>query len=405
MKLNNQIVKELKKDFPIFDNYKNLVYLDNGATTQKPRQVIEKIKEFYESFNANIHRGLYELSERATEEYKRAREIVAKFINAKTDEIIFTKSTTDSINSLAYCIVSIIPKEKNEIVLTEMEHHSNLIPWQEFAKRLGFKLRFIRVKDDFTLDLEDARTLISEKTAIISLTHISNSLGIINPIKEISRIAKEKNALVVVDAAQSTGHMKVDVKDLGCDFLAFSGHKMLAPFGIGVLYGKRELLEKMNPFNFGGGMINSVSFEDASWAEIPEKFEAGTQNIAGAIALAEAIKYLEKIGMENIELWERELVNYLYEKIKNLDFIEIYNKNPKTGILSINVKGIHPHDVSSLLDDYDIAVRAGHHCNMPLMKRLRLHGTIRISLYFYNTFEDIDKLVEGIKKVEEKFGR
>ncbi len=405
MKLNNQIVKELKKDFPIFDNYKNLVYLDNGATTQKPRQVIEKIKEFYESFNANIHRGLYELSERATEEYKRAREIVAKFINAKTDEIIFTKSTTDSINSLAYCIVSIIPKEKNEIVLTEMEHHSNLIPWQEFAKRLGFKLRFIRVKDDFTLDLEDARTLISEKTAIISLTHISNSLGIINPIKEISRIAKEKNALVVVDAAQSIGHMKVDVKDLGCDFLAFSGHKMLAPFGIGVLYGKRELLEKMNPFNFGGGMINSVSFEDASWAEIPEKFEAGTQNIAGAIALAEAIKYLEKIGMENIELWERELVNYLYEKIKNLDFIEIYNKNPKTGILSINVKGIHPHDVSSLLDDYDIAVRAGHHCNMPLMKRLRLHGTIRISLYFYNTFEDIDKLVEGIKKVEEKFGR
>ena len=230
MKLNNQIVKELKKDFPIFDNYKNLVYLDNGATTQKPRQVIEKIKEFYESFNANIHRGLYELSERATEEYKRAREIVAKFINAKTDEIIFTKSTTDSINSLAYCIVSIIPKEKNEIVLTEMEHHSNLIPWQEFAKRLGFKLRFIRVKDDFTLDLEDARTLISEKTAIISLTHISNSLGIINPIKEISRIAKEKNALVVVDAAQSTGHMKVDVKDLGCDFLAFSGHKILAPF-------------------------------------------------------------------------------------------------------------------------------------------------------------------------------
>jgi len=405
MKLNNQIVKELKKDFPIFDNYKNLVYLDNGATTQKPRQVIEKIKEFYESFNANIHRGLYELSERATEEYKRAREIVAKFINAKTDEIIFTKSTTDSINSLAYCIVSIIPKEKNEIVLTEMEHHSNLIPWQEFAKRLGFKLRFIRVKDDFTLDLEDARTLISEKTAIISLTHISNSLGIINPIKEISRIAKEKNALVVVDAAQSIGHMKVDVKDLGCDFLAFSGHKMLAPFGIGVLYGKRELLEKMNPFNFGGGMIHSVSFEDASWAEIPEKFEAGTQNIAGAIALAEAIKYLEKIGMENIELWERELVNYLYEKIKNLDFIEIYNKNPKTGILSINVKGIHPHDVSSLLDDYDIAVRAGHHCNMPLMKRLRLHGTIRISLYFYNTFEDIDKLVEGIKKVEEKFGR
>jgi cysteine desulfurase/selenocysteine lyase len=285
-----------------------------------------------------------------------------------------------------------------------MEHHSNLIPWQQLAERKKMKLKFIKMKDDFTLDIEDAKRKITDKTAVLSIVHISNSLGTINPIKELIKIAKKKNVLTIIDAAQSIPHMKVDVKNLDCDFLVFSGHKMLGPLGIGVLYGKKDLLEKLEPFNFGGSMIKYVSFEDAKWNVSPEKFEAGTQNIVGAVGLAEAIRYIEKIGIENIEKWEHELMKYILKEIKKIKGIEIYNSEKNTaGILSFNLKNIHPHDIASLLDDHEIAIRAGHHCTMPLMKKLGISGTARISFYFYNTHEDIDKLIKALNKINKKF--
>ncbi len=401
--ISNKTSKKLKKDFPIFKNNKNLIYLDNASTTQKPKQVIKSISDFYENSNANIHRGIYKLSQRATKKYEESKNVVAEFINASKDEIIFTRSSTEGINFLSYTLPSILPKEKNEIVLTEMEHHSNLVPWQQLARRKKMKLKFIKMKDDFTLDIKDAKKKITNKTAILSVVHVSNTLGTINPVKELIAIAKKKNVLTILDAAQSVPHMKVDVKKLGCDFLVFSGHKMLAPLGIGVIYGKKSLLEKLKPFNFGGDMIKKVSLQDAEWNKIPEKFEAGTQNIAGAIGLIEAIKYLKKIGIENIEKREKELMKYLIKKIKEVNDIEIYNPKNISGILSFNLKGVHSHDVASLLDDHEIAVRAGHHCTMPLMKKLKVPGTARISFCFYNTFEEIDKLVKALKKINEKF--
>ena len=294
-----------KKDFPILKG--DLVYFDNASTTQKPKQVLDAIMKFYETSNANIHRGIYKLSQEATEKYEGARKKIAEFINSGKNEIIFTRGTTESINFLSYTLSSIIPKEKNEILLTEMEHHSNLVPWQQLAKRENMKLKFIKVKEDFTLDLEDAEKKITNKTALISMIHVSNSFGTVNPIGEIIKIAKmkSKDIITIVDAAQSAGHMKLDVKEIGCDFLAFSGHKMLASFGIGVLYGKENLLEKLHPFNFGGDMIKSVTFEDADWNKIPERFEAGTQNVAGAVSLEEAVRYIEKIGIKNIENYEK----------------------------------------------------------------------------------------------------
>ena len=406
MNLNNTTARKLKKDFPIFKTNKNLIYLDSASTTQKPKQVIESVKNFYEKANANIHRGVYKLSQKATEKYEDSRKIIAKFINASQEEIIFTKNTTESINLLSYTLPSILPKGKNEIVLSEMEHHSNLVPWQELAKRNKMKLKFIKIKKDFTLDMKDARKKITNKTAILSVVHVSNTLGTINPVKELIKIAKKKNVLTIVDAAQSVPHMKVDVKDLDCDFLAFSGHKILGPLGIGILYGKRHLLENLRPFNFGGDMIKSVSFENAEYNKIPEKFEAGTQNIVGPIGLAEAIKYIQKIGIKNIEKYEKELMRYLLKKIKNIKEIKIYNSMENTsGILSFNLQGIHSHDVASLLDDYNIAIRAGHHCTMPLMKKLKIpyKGTARVGFYFYNTKEDIDNLVNVLKEINKKF--
>ena len=402
MKINDSVAKKLKKDFPIFKNNKNLVYFDNASTTQKPKQVIDAIKKFYETSNANIHRGVYKLSQKATKEYEESKKTVAEFINASPDEIIFTRSTTEAINFLSYTLPSF--KGKNEIVLTEMEHHSNLVPWQQLAKRNKMDLKFIKMKSDFTLDMEDAKRKITNKTAILSVAHVSNSLGTINPVKKIIRIARKKNVLTVVDAAQSVGHMKVDVKDLDCDFFAFSGHKILGPLGIGVLYGKRYLFENLQPFNFGGDMIKFVSLESAEWNTIPEKFEAGTQNIAGAIGLAEAIKYLKKIKIINIEKYEKELIQYLLKKIKKMKKIEIYNSMKNTtGILSFNIRGVHSHDIASLLDDYNIAIRAGHHCTMPLMKKLKISGTARVSFYFYNTKEDIDKFLKALKEIAERF--
>lgn len=408
MKLNNKEANKLKNDFPIFNrkiNGKHIIYLDNAATTQKPKQVINIIKDFYENENANIHRGVYTLSEEATTRYNEAREIIAKFINAKPEEIIFTRSTTESINLLAYTVKSLL-KNKKEIIITDMEHHSNLVPWQQFAKKNNMTLKSINLKKDFTLDYDDAKNKITENTAIVAISHVSNALGTINNINDIVKLAKEKNAITLIDAAQSAPHIKVNVKEIDCDFLAFSGHKMLAPTGIGILYGRKELLERLPPFHFGGEMIREVTKEKAEWNDIPMKFEAGTQNISGAIALGGAIKYINKIGIENIASWEQELLQYTLKKMKEIKGIQLYNPplDKATGIISFNLKGIHPHDLASLLNDENICIRGGHHCSMPLMNTLKVSGTARVSFYFYNTFEDINKFIELLKKSQKLFG-
>ena len=404
MKITNEKAKDIRKDFPIFNN-KSLIYLDNAATTQKPGVVIKAINDFYKNENANIHRGVYKLSEQATIRYEEAHKIVAEFINADSQEIIFTRSATESINLLAYTLGSLI--NRKEIVLTEMEHHSNLVPWQQLAKRNGLKIKFIKIKDDFTLDYEDAKQKITNKTAILSISHISNALGTINDVKKLIKLGKRVDAITIVDAAQSAAHIKIDVKDLDCDFLAFSSHKMLGPTGIGALYGRKELLEKMTPFNFGGDMIKKVTYENAEWNALPMKFEAGTQNISGAIGFAEAIKYLKNIGMENIEKWEKELLKYALNKIKDIKDIKIYNAGVKNsaGILSFNLNEVHAHDVASLMGDEGVCIRGGHHCAMPLMEKLGITGTSRVSFYMYNTFEDVDLFIEALKNTKGVFNK
>lgn len=396
---------DYKNDFPIFENNKDLIYLDSASTSQKPKKVIEAIKNFYENENANIHRGIYNLSENATEKYNKSRKKIADFINADEKEIIFTRNTTESINLLARTIKPLLEKGKNEIVLTEMEHHSNLVPWQEFAKRNNLKLKFIPITSNYELNYNEAEKLINEKTALVSLTHISNVFGTINNIKKIINLAKKQGALTIIDTAQSIAHTKIDVKDLDCDFLAFSSHKMFGPLGLGVLYGKENHLISMKPLFYGGGMINSVSYEKTIFTEIPEKFEAGTQNISGVIALEESINYINKIGFKNIQEHEKELLRYTLEKLKTLEKIEIYNPGieKSSSIISFNIKGVHPHDTASILNDYNIAIRAGHHCCMPLMKKLNISGTCRISFSIYNTQEDIDKLILALNKVQGVF--
>jgi len=387
-----------KEDFPIL---KNIIYLDSAATSQKPRQVIEVIKNYYETQNANIHRGLYKLSQEATDAYNESKKTVAKFINASKQEIIYTRNTTESINLLSHTIKPLL--KGKEIVLTELEHHSNLVPWQQFCKEFGFELKFIPLNEDFTLDYKEAELLINEKTALVSMTHVSNALGTIVDVKKIIELAKNHKAITIIDAAQSIPHRKIDVRDLDVDFLAFSGHKMLGPTGIGVLYGKKELLEQLPPFNFGGDMINEVTFQNATWNKIPEKFEAGTPNIAGAIGLAKAINYLEKIGMDKIEEKEKTLTKYAFEKLKKIEGIRIYTPKDSAGIISFNIEGIHSHDIATILDSKNICIRAGHHCTMPLMTKLKIPGTARASFYFYNTEEDVDALIKGLEEVKKVF--
>lgn len=407
MNLNNKTAKILKRDFPIFKNNPGLIYLDNAATSQKPETVIKAIDDFYEKDNANISRGLYTLAEKSTKKYEGARKIIAEFINAKSEEIIFTRNATESLNLLSYTIDSLIKSGKNEIVLTEMEHHSNLVPWQQLAKRHGFKLKFVKIKPDFTLDIEDLKHKLTDKTAILTFTYASNVLGTINPVKELVNLGKSKGAITIIDAAQAAPHIDINVKEIDCDFLVFSGHKMLGPIGIGVLYGRKELLEKLPPFNFGGGMIKKVTLEGAEWADIPQKFEAGTQNVAGAIGLAEAIRYIQKIGIKNIGDWDKKLVTYAINKLKEIDGIKLYHPglDKSSSIISFNVKKIHPHDVAELLNNDGVAIRAGHHCAMPLMATLKVPGTCRVSFYIYNTFEDVDVLVKTLKEINKKFNR
>ena len=394
-----------RKDFPIFKEHKELVYLDNAATSQKPKQVIKAISDYYEKENANIHRGVYSLSEKATEKYDKAREKIAGLINAESKEIIFTRNTTESINFLSNSIKPLIADGKKEIVLSEMEHHSNLIPWQQFAKNHGFKLKFIPINENYELNYEKADEMINENTALLAVTHASNALGTINDIKKLVDLAKKNKAFTIIDAAQSVPHIEIDVKEMDCDFMAFSSHKMFGPTGIGILYGKQEHLKKLNPFLFGGGMINSVSYENALWAESPEKFEAGTPNIADAIAMTEVVNYIENIGLDNIKKHEEKLLSYALRELKKIDNLEIYSpgKEKSIAVVSFNLKDIHPHDVASILNDENIAIRAGHHCCMPLMKKLGIAGTCRASFSIYNKKKDIDKLIKSLKRVNEVF--
>lgn len=410
-----QVTKDLQlldrniiEDFPILKqsiNGKRLAYLDNGATTQKPQYVIDSLNNYYQKDNANVHRGVYQLSQRATAAYEKAHETVARFLNAKFEETIFTKSTTESLNLLAYSLGSTL-KEGDEIVLSQMEHHSNLVPWQQLAKEKKFILKFIPLTKDYRLDMDAARKLITPKTKIVSIVHMSNVLGTINPVKELAKIAHSVNALMIVDGAQSVPHMPVNVKELDCDFLVFSGHKMLGPTGIGVLYGKQELLEKMKPFLYGGDMISEVTFENSTWNDLPWKFEAGTPNIAEAIGLSAAIEYLEKIGMEKVFEHDVYLTSYALEKLSQIDGLKIIgpgNLEERGSAVSFTLEGVHPHDLSEILDRFGVAVRGGHHCAMPLMSVLGLNSTTRASFYVYNTKEDVDVLIEGIKKAKEIF--
>ena len=397
--------ESIKKDFPILNrkiNGNKLVYLDSAATSQKPKQVIKSIVDYYENYNSNVHRGIYKLSEEATIAYENARSKVASLINASPEEVIFTKGTTDSINMLSNMLSRNLKKD-DEIILTEMEHHSNLVPWQIISKEIGLKLKFLRVSEEGKLSTDELLNLISPKTKIIAITHVSNVLGTVNPIKEISRIAHEHNILVAVDGAQSVPHMPIDIRSLDVDFFSFSGHKMLASTGIGVLYGKKNLLENLDPVSYGGGMINKVSLESSSWAELPWKFEAGTPNIQGAISMDAAISYLNMIGLEKIQKHEKELTDYAVELLDNIKGITLYGPKNKSGIISFNLEKVHPHDTAAILDSYGVSVRAGHHCAMPLMKALGINGTTRVSLYLYNSYQDIDILCNELKKVRGVF--
>ncbi len=424
LSMKNEIdVEKIRKDFPILKkkiNNKRVIYLDSTATSQKPIQVINAIKDYYENYNANVHRGIYKLSEEATELYENSRKNIADFINSKDSRsIVFVRNTTEALNLLAYSYGFNNLKEGDEVVLTVMEHHSNIVPWQ-FLKKKGIVLKFVDIDDEGYLKMNDFENLITEKTKIVSVTHASNVLGTINDVKKIGKIAHENGSLFIVDGAQSVPHMPVDVEDIDCDFLAFSGHKMLGPMGIGVLYGKYELLEKMDPFLGGGEMISEVHLTESRWAEVPLKFEAGTPNVEGAYGLSVAVDYLRKIGMENVRSHEKDLVSYTLKRLSEKDDIVVYGpKDPENrgGVISFNFKNvrpeklakalmmegimIHPHDVAQILDLEGIALRSGHHCAQPLMERLGVPATSRASFYIYNGKDDVDAFIESLDRVKE----
>ena len=403
-----------KKDFPIFERKvrggNSLIYLDSGATSQKPNSVIEAESNFYRTVNAAVHRGAHLLAEEASEAYESAREKVAAFIGARSNEVIFTKSATESLNIIAYSFGNpdsrINIKAGDQIVVTEMEHHANLIPWQQLAKRTGAELRWLSVTADGRIDLTNLDQVITKKTKIVAITHQSNVLGSILPVETIVKASRAVGALVVLDACQSAPHFALDVNKLDIDFLAFSGHKTLGPTGIGVLWGKFDLLEKLEPSLFGGSMVDSVTMESATWAATPRKFEAGVPNMAQAVGLSAAIDYLNQIGMHNIAQHEQDLTSYLLKGIVGISGVKVIgpvDMKDRGGVVSFTVDGVHPHDVGQVLDQYGIAVRTGHHCAWPLMRKLNLVGTTRASLYLYNSKSDVDSLLESIEKVKSYF--
>jgi cysteine desulfurase/selenocysteine lyase len=397
-------VSKILDDFPILSrkiNGHRLVYLDNAATTQKPLQVINAVRDFYLKHNANIHRSVHTLGEEATELYENAREKVASFINANRDEIIFTRGTTESINLVRFAWATKNLKRGDTILLTLMEHHSNIVPWQLVAKEKGAKLKYVGLDREGRLNFDQLEKSLPN-AKLLAITHCSNVLGTVNDVKKACKIARENGVTSVVDGAQSVPHIKVDVKEIGCDFLAFSGHKMLAPNGIGVLYGMKEVLEEMDPFHGGGDMIKEVFLDRATWNDVPYKFEAGTVNTGGAVGLAEAIKYIEKFGIEKIEKHERAVGSYCIEMLSRIDGVSIFgpkSMESRVAVISFNVRDIHPHDVATILDKYGIAIRSGHHCAQPLMHHYSVPAMSRASFYIYNTHDDVDRLYNGIKKV------
>jgi len=399
-----------KKDFPILNqqiNGKSLVYFDNAATTQKPEVVLDAVDYYNRNINANPHRGAHTLSVRATEAYENARAKVKDFINAeKAEEIIFTRNTTESLNLLANSMEALV-EEGDEILISALEHHSNILPWQQLAERKNLKLKYLYPDQNYRISLAELKDKLTDKTRIFSISQMSNVSGTINPIKEMAEIVHQKNALFVVDGAQGAPHLKTNVRNLNVDFYAFSGHKMLGPMGIGVLYGKKDLLEKLPPFLRGGGMIEYVKEQDSTYAPLPEKFEAGTPNVEGAVGLQAAIEYLEEIGLDKIKEHELELTKYALEKMKQLDFVEIagpLDLEDRGGIISFNLKDIHSHDLATIVDSEGIAIRSGHHCAQPLMKFYGLNSTGRVSFYLYNTKEEVDRFLESLEKVREVFG-
>lgn len=404
------INQEIKSYFPILNQEINgnpLIYLDSAATSQKPVQVIEALKNYYELDNSNVHRGVHTLGNRATEKYEGAREKVQKFINAgSTEEVIFLRGTTTAINLVAQSYGRANVSEGDEIVITYMEHHSNIIPWQQLAKERGAILKYIELEEDGTISLEQVRAAVTERTKIVSMVYVSNVLGTMNPVKEVAEIAHQNGAVMVVDGAQAAPHLKIDVQQLDCDFFAFSGHKMVGPTGIGVLYGKKDLLNRMEPVEFGGEMIDFVGLYDSTWKELPWKFEGGTPIIAGAVGLGAAIDFLSEIGLSEIEKHEHEMAAYAMNVMSEIDGLSIYGPSDpgeRAGIVTFNINDVHPHDVATVLDMSGIAVRAGHHCAQPLMKWLDVTATARASFYLYNSESDIDSLVEGLRSAKEYF--
>jgi len=399
-----------KEDFPIlqkviYDKYP-LVYLDNAATTQKPRQVVEAMTEEYYNVNANVHRGVHFLSQQATELHEASRETVRRFLNARsTSEIVFTRGTTESINLVASCFGQAFMKEGDEVILSEMEHHSNIVSWQLIQARLGIRIRVVPITDDGRLQMEEYEKLFNERTRIVSITHVSNVLGTVNPVRDIIHIAHEHGVPVLIDGAQSTPHMTVDVQDLDCDFFAFSGHKIYGPTGIGVLYGKEEWLDRIPPYMGGGEMIKNVSFERTTFNDLPYKFEAGTPDYIASTGLAKALEYVSTIGLDNIENYERDLTTYAMKRLMEVEGMKIYGPDIQEhdAVISFQVGDIHHLDMGTLLDRLGIAVRTGHHCAEPLMRRLGIEGTCRASFALYNTREDVDALVDGIKRISKMF--
>ena len=396
---------ELRNDFPIFKkkiNGKELVYLDNASTTQKPYSVINSITDFYSNYNSNIHRAVYQLAEEATTLYEQSREKIANFINVRPEEIVFTRNTTESINLIAHSWARTNLKKDDGVAITELEHHSNIVPWQILSQEIGTRLEYVGIDENGFLDLEYLIELISsKKVRLVSLSHMSNVLGTIVPIERIIKIAHENDIPVLVDGAQSVPHMPVDVKNMDCDFLVFSAHKMLGPTGVGVLYAKKEILENMRPFMGGGDMIKEVFKFHTNYNEVPYKFEAGTPNIADVVGFGAAIDYLEKIGMENIRKHEIDLTEYALESILSINHLTVYgprDPNYRGGVISFNIADIHPHDLATIMNDHGIAIRSGHHCAQVLMQRLDVPATSRASFYIYNTKEEIDKFVNAIKE-------
>jgi len=401
----------IRADFPVLSlrvNNKPLVYFDNCATSQKPKQVIDAISKYYRTTNANIHRGIHYLSEKATTAYEASKEKVAKFIGAKdVREIIYTRNATEAINLVAYSFAQASFKKGDLIISTEMEHHSNIVPWQLLAKSIGIKLEYIPVKDDYTLDMDEYKRLLKKKPKLVTIVHASNVVGTINPVIEMTKLAHKAGARVLIDGAQSAPHMKVDMRKLDCDFFVLSAHKMLGPTGMGVLYGKRSLLEKMEPYQGGGDMIDKVTLKKSTWNKLPYKFEAGTPNIAGGIAFGATIDYLENIGMQKIEEHERELVSYTLGKLREIKEFELFGQDDSVsargGMIAFNLSCAHPHDTAQILNDEGIAVRSGHHCAQPLHTKFKKAASTRVSFYIYNTFEEVDRFIKDLNKVIDTF--